>query len=245
MSRRPIRARSRRAGCLLAPLALVWLSGCAAGGLADELTGRPNARAIGKADGKVVRIPSDEKLSITASPAQKAPGLAGSAAANAAARPEGSAEAAANVDGGGTASAAFQLGHAFSNDSDRQLDLRIALKFACEHSADSGPDDLSPNAAVSLKLLAREGRGRLRQQVVVFDHALDAGKIRSKRIEELEMDVTLGPGTSINVYLAGAVVVENREGQSAAGTLKVSGVEMTVTPTVAPAVRTATQPVKP
>jgi hypothetical protein len=49
----------------------------------------------------------------------------------------------------------------------------------------------------------------------------------------------LGPLESINVFLAGGVKVETREGHAARGSIKLSGLEMEVQTKMAPPVRSA------
>lgn len=216
--------------------------GCAGGGLADDLTVRPTARPLGVRDARPLRIPADEKFSITASPAQKAPGLAGAAEANASAKREGEADARAAVQGGGTAAAAFQLGHAFANDSERQVDLRVLTRFTAEYATSAAPADAAPGPAVSLRLFARDARGRLRQQINVVAHGSDGGDVSSRDNRELSLVATLAPGDALYVYLAGSVTIENRENQSSSGSLSVKNVEMEVTSQAAPAVPGTTQP---
>ena len=88
-------------------------------------------------------------------------------------------------------------------------------------------------------LYARDGRNRLLRNVNLAQHSTAEGAASSTDRKDIEFTLMLGPLESINVFLAGGVKVETREGHAARGSIKLSGLEMEVQTRMAPPVRSA------
>jgi len=217
-------------------LLLSLLTGCGGGATGSELTVRPRPLALSDAR-RTIRLPADEKFSLTQSPSQRAPALGGEASADASASPDGRGEASAKVSGGGTASAAFQVGHSLSNSTDRQADFKVRVKFNYECTASCTPPG-GPDATVSLSVFARDDRGRLLQTVGVLSHTTEAGAAGDKGGKESEFTATIGAGGSLTIYASGGVTLDVPDQHSADATVKLSGLEMEITSTPAAAVPT-------
>jgi len=65
------------------------------------------------------------------------------------------------------------------------------------------------------------------------------GATQQQGDKTVNFTVTLSPGDSVNVFVAGQAKVDIREGRSGSGSLKLSGLQMDVVARPAPAVRTA------
>jgi hypothetical protein len=220
----------------------LMLAGCSGGSMSSELTMRPDPRPLGKSAGSVVRLPKDEKFAIALAPAQKSPGLQGTADATASAAREGNAELTASVENGGTAAATFQLGHAFANDSDRQIDLLVKTRFNCEFRAEVKPAGETEDATLGLSIFARDGHGRLLKSVGVVQYSTSEGSLSSRSGRENEFTLTLGPGQSVSVFVAGDVRIDAKEGRTVSGAMRLTGLEMDVESKPAPAVSATTKP---
>lgn len=217
-----------------------WLAcGCGGGDYAAELSARPRTLALRGEEGRTIRLPADEKFSIYRAPSQQDPGLGGSASADGHATPDGAADCRAQVDGGGEATATFQLGHAFANETDRQMDLDVALRFAYDYAVDASPPDAPVDARVGLKLYARDNRNRLLRNNELLAHAAERGAAERAGREDYRFSLTIGPGASVSVYIAGQSTVKADFGRSGRVALKVAGLEMDVTSRLAPPVQTA------
>jgi hypothetical protein len=184
-------------------------------------------------------LPRDEKFSIALAPAEHRNGLDGVAQSDAKAARDGTAEAAADVTGSGTASAGFQLGHSFRNDTDRQTDFEFDVRLRYAYDASSDPPGGAPHATISLALYARDGRNRLLREQTLTSATTESGPVRRSTSDEVRFSVTLGPGESVSVYVAGRAAVAVSDGHSARGSLKIDGIEMEVSTRPAPAIRTA------
>lgn len=218
---------------------VVLAAGCSGNGVGSELKARPRPRPLEAEKGRVVRLPQDEPFSIALAPSQEAPGLGGEARAEARASREGSAEATAEVKNGGSAQAEFQLGHAFRNDSDRQVELQVRVRCGFETAASADPPGPLPDARVELRLYARDDRNRLVRNIGLTGHSTENGAASSTDSKDVVFGLALGPGEAVSVFVGGGVRVETREGRSARAAIKLTGLEMEVRTQAAPPVRTA------
>ena len=192
-----------------------------------------------RVEGDTLRLPEQEAFSIALPQTSEKAGLDGTAEADADATQAGTAAAAAAVTNSGTVLGSFQLGHAFKNDVERQTDFDFDLRFHYEFEIAATPETSYPDAQVGLKLYARGSRGRLLRDLTLFEHSTENGSTVRKSDETLHFTVTLGPGEAVNVFLAGQVRIEIREGRSARGSLKLSDLRMDVTTRPAPAVKSS------
>ena len=219
-------------------------AGCSGAAVSSELAVRPEPRPLSRSSGSVLRLPKDEKFAIALAPAQKSPGLMGTADATASASREGSAELSAEVENGGTASATFQIGHAFSNDSERQMDLNIKTRFDCEFRAETKPATQAEDATLNLSIYARDGRGRLLKSIGVVQYSTVEGGLGSKSRRENDFTLTLGPSETVSVFVAGDIAINAKEGRSATAAMRLSGMELEIESKPAPAIAT-TKPAGP
>lgn len=224
---------------------LLLVAGCSSGSMTSELAARPEPRAIAKLAAGMLRLPQDEKFSIALAPAQKSPGIMGVADANAKATHDGNADLSATVENGGTASATFQVGHAFANDSDRQMDLKIRLRFDYEYHAEARPAALTEDAVLGVDVFARSDRGKLLKTINVLKFSTAEGDVTSRGNKEADFVVTLAPADAASVFVGGNVQIAAQDGHSASATIKLSKLEMEIEPKSAPAIPAATRPAGP
>ncbi len=227
-------------GCVALAAALgAGLAGCSRGGLASELAVQPQPQIVRATESTTLDIPKDQPFAIALAPSQESPGLEGTADADAHATKDGSADARAEVKNGGKATAAFQLGHAIKNDTDRQVDLDLKVRCRCEYQAKAEPVSGLPDATVGLMLYARTAQNRPLIELSLVGHSTEKGAVSETGDKELSFTVTLGPGETANIYLGGEAKVETEPGRSASGALAVRNLQMQIVTRPAPPVAKA------
>jgi hypothetical protein len=230
----------------LAPLGLatLLLAGCASAQFGSELSARPKARAIDKIEGAALHLPQDQPYNITLPKVTKEPRLEGTADADALAKPTGDGSASATVTNGGKAEGIFQIGHALTNATDRQADFEFRVRYNYEFEARATTELALPDASVGLRLYARSERGRLLRDLVLVQHTTENGAAQRSAGDSLTFTLTLAPGETVDVFVAGQAKIEVPDGRSASCALKITGLQMDVTTRPAPAVP-ASAPSKP
>ncbi len=218
----------------------LMLPGCGATDFGGELAATPRPRVLAtSAAATTLRLPADEKFSIVFAPSKRAPGLGGEADAQASASSDGEAEVKVRVARSGTASGVFQLGHALKNESGVQLDLSIRVQARFEYDARATPASGRKDASVALRLFARDQRNRQLRNLDLLIHGVDQGDARSTVQKELTFPLTLGPGDSASIFLAGQAEATTETAAQAWAHLKISELQMEMTATPAPAVAPA------
>ena len=216
------------------------LTGCAAGGAGSELSARPaQPMNLPKEASQVIHLPQDSKFTIHLAPSNRAPALEGKAESQSEASPDGHARAVATVDNGGTAGATFQLGHAFQNTSDRQVDLKINFRFTYEYALTLEPRGSTPDVTVSLGLFARGSRNQLLKSQSLMSVTTEVGAVTGKDAKDQQLTITLSPHESISVFVAGTVAIETKVDRKAAGSIQLSGLQMDLSVTPAPEIKSA------
>lgn len=218
---------------------VLCLAGCASAPPGSELAVKPPERPLPASQGRVVRLPSEEKFSIALAPSRREPGIDGSADAQSSASGAGQAEATAQVKTAGAASASFQLGHGFKNDSDRQQDVDVRVTVDYEYSVDATPRSARSDASVGLALYARDALNRVQRTITLVQHTTGDGAASSADQKDARFTLTLGPNESTNIFLAGVIDVKTQDGHNAGGRLKVKQLEMEITVDPAPPVSSA------
>lgn len=211
-------------------------TGCGAAGFGSELSTVPVAKPVSDISGGTIRIPQDEKFSIRQQSDHDQAELGGSATADATAAVEGTAAATADVTHGGTAEGTFQLGHAFQNDSNRQMDLLVRVRCTYEATVSNEPVTALPDAFAGLNLYARDGRNRLVRTDVLAAQSTEQGGTTGGGQVERRFTLTLAPGDSVAVFVAGNARVGVKPERSARSSIRLTGLELEVSPKLAPAV---------
>ena len=214
------------------------LTGCGAGDIGATLSDRPQPMKLTKPETRTIAIPASTPFSITLAPSQKKPELNGTAYAESTAKNSGQAKASASIEGGGTASAAFQIGHALRNDSERLLDLRVSAKLHYKYAVAADSSTL-PLAGVHVNLFARDDRNRSLAKFNFVAHTSDNGAVTVNDGEQLDFTITLGPGRTASIYLAGTVQINAEDGHTASGSIDLDSFELEITTQPAPAVKAA------
>lgn len=213
------------------------LMGCAAGG-ASELAIKPVAKPL-RLDG-AIRVPGDHPFSVLSSPSQENPAPGGRAEAQAEAKPTGESKANAVVENGGTASASFQLGSAFVNESDQQIDVSISAKYHYDYALQTSAKSRSGDATLSLHFYARDQYNRLLRDIPLLTQSTDQGAAGQSGESTLNLTLTIGPRDSLYVFFGGAVGVDTlKSSRSANAELRLSGVELSLNGKAAPPVKAA------
>ncbi len=236
-------ARRRTAFTLLAAAA-AFLPACMNAQFGSELSARPKARPLDKVGGTTLHLPQDQPFNITLPRVTKEPRLEATADADATAKPTGDGSASATVTNGGKAEGLFQIGHALTNATDRQTDFDFRVRCQYEFEARSTTELALPDASVGLRLYARSERGRLLRDLVLVQHTTENGAAQRTVGDSLTFTLTLAPGETIDVFVAGQAKVEVPDGRSASCSIKMTGLQMDVTTRPAPAVP-ASAPSKP
>lgn len=220
-------------------LALVAGAGCAlvgcGGAAADsELSMRPKPRALKGAE--TVRIPQSEPFSIALEPTSETPGLGGSASADADVNSTGSAKVSAVVERSGQATAGFQLGHSFKNDTDRQVTFNVRASCAYQVQAASTPAVDVPDASVRLKLYVRGNLNQLVREFSLLEHTTELGSVTGTNTEQIEFSLVVGAREAVHIFFAGFAAIDVADERTARASITAEDVTLEVTPTPAPAV---------
>lgn len=218
---------------------VICIAGCGGANFGSEFESRPAPTALAETEAATTRLPQDHKFSIHRTTSSDDSGLGGTAEPTASAAADGSAAVSVKVAEGGQASAVFQLGHAFENKSDKQVDLDVLVRFHFQYAAESSSADQPVDGSVGLKLYARDDRNRLVRNDELIGHPLDKGATQGSGDREHRFTLTLGPGRSVSVFLAGQTQAKALPGRAGDCSLKISGLSMEVTTRSAPAPRTA------
>lgn len=240
-----VRARSTRrpalsAGVLLAFMAM--LTGCGGASFGAELSDRPEPMALTEQT-RVVTIPQAQPFSITLAPSQKQPEIGGTAEVTSSAEPSGRARAEASITGGGTASAAFQVGHAFRNAGDRLVDVQVQVDARYRYAVRGDTPDL-PLAGAHVNLYAQDERSGSLALLALASHTSDRGDASGQDAKTVSFGFPLGPGRVAHVYLAGNVQIDAGSGHTASGSIELESLQMRIETTPAPPVQggPSTQP---
>lgn len=226
------------AACIPIP---ALMTGCASAGAGSELAARPpQPLVLPEKESQVVHLPQDGKFSIHLAPSSRTPALEGKAEAQSDASPDGHAKAIAMVENGGTASATFQLGHAFQNTTDHQVDLKINLRFSYEYVLDLTPRGTTPDVTVNLGLFARGGRNQLLKSQSLMSVTTDVGAVNGKDAKDQQLTITLSPHDTISIFVAGTVAIDSKPDRKAAGSIELKGLQMDLTVSPAPEVKSST-----
>lgn len=210
------------------------LSGCAGGG-ASELAIRPATKPLRL--NAAVRIPGDHPFSVLSSPSQENPAPGGTAESHSSAKPTGEAVASAAVEKGGTASASFQLGGAFENETDQQVDVEISAKYHFDYTLRSDARSRTADGTLSLHLYARDQHNRLLRDIPVLVQSTDQGAASQSGDQTLTLTVTIGSRDSLFVFFGGSVGVDTmKSSRTAKAELKISNAELSLSSKAAPPV---------
>jgi hypothetical protein len=216
---------------------LAVFTGCSSDRFGADLDVHPRMHALRSTEPVTMRLPKDEPFSIALESARRAPGLDGDADATAEAKPTGFAEVSASVARSGNAEGLFRLGHAFVNDTDRQMDLDFAVQFRYEFEVRHEPDARLPDASAGLRLYARDGRGRMLRDLGLVSYSTETGPASRASDEQFRFVLTLGPGEAVDVFLAGRAKADVPAERTASARLKLSGLEFEVATRPAPAIQ--------
>lgn len=215
------------------------LIGCGATQFASELPSRPRAIPLVKAEPRELHIPKDERFSIALAPTMENPGIGGQAEATGHAKPDGSADLTAGITNGGEAQAHFQLGHAFQNETEQQMDLDIVITFEYEYKSDALSEP-GLDANIALRLYVRDKRNRLTRNTELFSSNNQRGLAERRGSDRVRFTLTVGPGEFVSVFLAGETTAKGEYGRSGACSLKLSNMQMAVQTKPAPIVDSKT-----
>lgn len=218
---------------------VIYIAGCGGANFGSEFESRPSPTALTRTGAATTQLPQDYEFSIHRTTFTNDSGLGGTAEPAASAAADGSAAVSVKVAEGGEASAVFQLGHAFENKSAHQVDLDVLVRFHFEYTAESSSADQPVDGSVGLKLYARDDRNRLVRNDELIAHPLDKGPTQGSGDRDHRFTLTLGPGRSVSVFLAGQTQAKALPGRAGNCSLKISGLGMEVTTRSAPAPRTA------
>lgn len=227
----------RICGWLSPVLGLALLAGCASTLPGSELTKSPAPWRISSPTPTTLKLPAEKPFNIHLVEVTKAPGLDGTADADAHVDRQGAATASAKVQGEGKASGSFRLGQAMANPTDRQVDFDITATYTCGYSVSETPAANFPDAQATLRLYARQQRGRLLKTLDLINHTTENGAVERTSSDTVTFTVTLGPGAEVDVFFYGEVAVSTPETRSAEGKLELKDVQLTVATRPAPAVK--------
>lgn len=216
---------------------LLLLAGCAGAEFGAELRKRPEPLALDRPENRSLSLPGDQPFTITLKEATEKAELTGTADADATASGDGSGMARAEVSQGGTASAGFQVGHAFRNQTARHMQVDVAARLRISYEVGDADDEGLPLAGAYATLYARDNQNRTLGKHTLLSHKSDVGDASGEKEETVSFELLLAPGATANIYVAGNVQINAEEGKSAAGSVKLDGLEMKVDVRPAPGIQ--------
>lgn len=224
-------------GWLPPVLGFMLLGGCASALPGSELAKSPAAWRISGPTPTTLKLPAEKPFNIHLVEVTKAPGLDGTADADARADKQGTAMALAKVQGEGKASGSFRLGQALANPTERQVDFDITATYTCAYAVSQTPAANFPDAQTTLRLYARQQRGRLLKALDLVTHSTENGAVERTSSDTVTFTVTLGPGADVDVFFYGEVTVSTPDTRAAEGQIELKDVQLTVATRPAPAVK--------
>jgi hypothetical protein len=233
----------RHSGLLIIAAAAFAAGGCSSAQFGVEMAVRPKPYLLRSVAPATLRLPQDQPFAIALESDHREPGLDGTADAGAAAKGTGEGSATATVERSGSAEGLFRLGQGFTNDTDRQIDLDLVMRYRYEFGARAEPAaPRTPDATVGLRLYAHEAHGRMQRDLVLIDYSTEDGATQQQGDKRVELTLTLGPGQSMDVFVAGRAKVDVKALRTAAATLKLSDLQFEVATRPAPEVRATSAP---
>lgn len=197
-------------GCLVL-VSLAMLAGCnSAGGYGESVRFKTHDES--RADevlgtGSRLELPSGAKFSITQ--AQRRSEGAGRAESEVS--EEGTARCLAAVDGHGSASAGFQLGHMIFNAEDKPREVTITLDCDFEYSSTNDPTSPAAPDLIGLKFYVKDSNRivQRKESLIAPDGTLGAARHSGRQVSTF--DVTLEPGLAYQLVLAGEVDIADAD----------------------------------
>ena len=224
-------------GSLLLAAPIAW-SGCGGGGMAYDFGVPTEERAVlssAEVGEKILRLPADGRFNITDKTSQQTPGRSGTARGESDAAGEGTALCRAKVTNGGSASAAFQLGHCIENRGEQAVMAEAV--FTCEYEISAEQTDGPEKPTVSsyaMGLYVNDTDGRLLKQVPVETSSADGGPTSGTGRLLKEFRVRLEPKRVYNFVLTGKVDAKTGERGLAHLGIDVKSLQLTVRRAPAP-----------
>ena len=224
----------RRFGPASSLLLAAWLAcgGCGGAGLAYDFGVPVERRAVlGSADAgdKTLRLPGDDRFNITDKSSRQSPGMQGTARGESEASGAGTADCSVEAAKGGSASAAFHLGHCIANRGE-EATMAEAV-FTCEYEIkvelEDGPETPTTSSC-SMELYVNDTDGRLLKQVPIETSSGDGGPTSGTGRLVKEFRVRLEPKRVYNFVLAGKVEAKTGPAGLADLEIEVKGLQLTV-----------------
>ncbi len=220
-------------------LACSWI-GCTETRFGGDLPHTPTkTHQFKRAEQISVTVPNHEALAICTNSAQ----WDGAGTAEAEADGAGSARVAVRTDGIGQGEGLVRLGHRFANETDQQTDLHCTISFDYEFALDEDPGLRLPDATVGLRLYARDDRGRWLRDLPIVELSTENGATQQRSQKRVSFTITLGPGHTADIFLAGRARVnvppERATATNASASLAVSNMQIEVVSKPAPPVTEA------
>lgn len=215
----------------------VFLCGCEGGG-PGELSMRPSTRPF-RLDA-AIQVPRDFPFAILSSPSQENPAPGGVVQSHAESKSTGEARAVTSVERGGAGAASFQLGAAFVNDTDRQVDVTVSARYRYAFALSTDARTRAADGTLNLHFYARDQFNRLLRDMPLLTQTTEQGATTQSGENQLEFTVTIGARDSLYLFFGGAVGVDTlKTARSAKSELTLSDVSLTVSGRTAPAVTSA------
>lgn len=214
--------------CLLAvvlvtPLALV---GCESAQYGSELSATPRPRVIDAAGGLSIRLPDEAAFGIVLPESREQPLLNGRSDARSTADKGGSGLASAAVELGGVGEALFRVGHAFQNATAQEVAITCRVSYSYELEISASVATAASDAVAGLRLYVRDKQGRLLRTIPLVDYTSADGAVRRSGSDEVSVDLTLAPGATLNLFVAGQARVDVPEERSARATIALKELKM-------------------
>lgn len=209
--------------------AFALLSACGGGDDFGENVRVPQSKhqsvAAPLESGATLTLPGDKPFNLTdAQRNSRGPGAASSSA-----DPAGSASCAADAFRGGSADAAFQIGHVLNYGAPSPFAARVTFHVTYECSlthAYAGAGKLE----LGLKAYVMDSDHRVIGRVLLASADIDRMPSRWTGSESPSFDVTLQPGTAYHLVVAAQVKAETTEEPGPTATVYVKSLAIDVTP---------------
>lgn len=230
---------------LLTGLLLGALAGCNTGQFGADLNVRPKPIRIKDLASRTLHLPADQPFSLALPSVNRRAGLDGHAEGDAKAHPDGVGVATAHVEHAGSSETLFLIGSAFANEAPAALDLVCRVHAVYEYEAENSPPNMSGDAGAGVRIFARTHGGRLLREVPLLDYTTASGLSQGSADDVRNFTITLGPGETVNLYVAGHAKVDITERRSASVVVRLSKLEFEIVtrlPAAKPAESAPTRP---
>lgn len=213
-------------------LAVVLLGGCSVaefGGDVRVPASEEMRLTNGAAGAGPISLPADRGFNIHIKKSSQEPGPAGTATSSADATADGQAFCQAQASNGGVASAEFNIGHRFHNQSDVAQATTIKLAYELEQAVTASDQPTAKTIGTAqMQLVVLDSHKRIMASMKVAQTSSDEARGTAKDHDQRELALEFAAHQSYDIMLFGQVQAKSDTGQEASARLAVRQLTMKV-----------------